>query len=1056
MDEEAEVEVQRRRPVKRLIALGLFGLLLLALFVLWTQRLPIASDYVADELEKRGVRATYDVTRVGFGRSRLENVVIGDPKNPDLTARSVEVELDWSFSGPEISLIRARGVRLKGRLEGDKLSFGEVDKLLPPPSGAPFRFPDQVIDVADAAIRLDTRHGRIGIGVEGKGNLADGFRGELAATSAGLDLGDCRIDRPRGHWQVAIDDLKPTLEGPLEAARLACGDAFAVEAPRAEARATLSQALDAWDGRGNLRAAGLRAGDNALGGLAGRVSFKGDDARTVGSLSLAAARGRFGGMTAGRTAIDGGYTLSMETGAATLAGDVSARGVDARSAAAPVADALAAMGGTPLEPIGEALAAGIRRAASSFDARGAFRLVNRAEGGGGVRFERLSAQARSGARLALSGGEGLNLYWPGGRMRLDGDLALSGGGLPPVRLSLDQARPGAPIRGEARVSAMRAGNARLALAPIRFTAAPGGATRIESVATIDGPIEDGRVEGLVLPLTGRIDGRGGFVVGEKCVRARFALFRIAGLTLRNGALPLCPRGRAMIWKEPGGEVQGGFRISPVRLFGRLGGSPISLAAGQVTLGLERMRLSASDLEVRLGPEGAAHRLEVERLEGDLAGSGVGGTYAGLSGKLSAVPLLLSEGAGAWRVRDGDVFLDGRLRVADEMEPPRFYPLVSDDFRLSLIDNRIEAGGWLDDPETGTRILRAEIDHDLRTGFGRAGLDVPGIVFDENYQPEELTRLTTGVVALVDATLRGQGEIVWDARGTTSTGTFSTEGADFAAAFGPVEDFSSTVRFTDLLGLVSAPGQEAQVGLIRTGIDVFDGRIRYQLLPGQRVRVESGRWPFAGGELFLEETVLDFSRPSVKRLTFRVVGMDAAIFVQQMEFSNISATGTFDGVIPMVFDEGGGRIEGGRLVARAPGGTLSYIGELTDRELGVYGKLAFDALKALRYSKLTIGLDGSLDGEFVAAIELDGVARDPALTTVGGGGIKGMIARRALGQLAKIPFEFNISVKGPFRSLIATMRSFEDPTNLIQSVLPEKLMQQADTPPVQAQESENVP
>ena len=96
----------------------------------------------------------------------------------------------------------------------------------------------------------------------------------------------------------------------------------------------------------------------------------------------------------------------------------------------------------------------------------------------------------------------------------------------------------------------------------------------------------------------------------------------------------------------------------------------------------------------------------------------------------------------------------------------------------------------------------------------------------------------------------------------------------------------------------------------------------------------------------------------------------------MEFANITATGTFDGVIPMIFDERGGRIVGGRLVARPEGGTLSYIGELTDKELGVYGKLAFDALKSLRYSKLTIDLNGSLEGEFVAGIELDGIARDP--------------------------------------------------------------------------------
>jgi hypothetical protein len=230
-------------------------------------------------------------------------------------------------------------------------------------------------------------------------------------------------------------------------------------------------------------------------------------------------------------------------------------------------------------------------------------------------------------------------------------------------------------------------------------------------------------------------------------------------------------------------------------------------------------------------------------------------------------------------------------------------------------------------------------------------------------------------------------------------------------------------------------------------------VRYQLLPGQRVRVESGRWPFAGGELLLDETLLDFSKPSNKRLVFQVRGLDAAAFIQQMDFSNLAATGILDGVIPMEFDERGGRIIGGRLVARPEGGTLSYIGELTDKQLGAYGKLAFDALKSLRYSKFTINLDGSLEGEFLAGIELDGIARNAP--TPAGSGIAGAVVGRVLGELAKIPFEFNIQVRGPFRALIASARSYDDPTLLIQPVLPEQLRDLPTTVTVQPEESEKV-
>jgi translocation and assembly module TamB len=268
--------------------------------------------------------------------------------------------------------------------------------------------------------------------------------------------------------------------------------------------------------------------------------------------------------------------------------------------------------------------------------------------------------------------------------------------------------------------------------------------------------------------------------------------------------------------------------------------------------------------------------------------------------------------------------------------------------------------------------------------------------------------------------------------------------------------TTSIHFTDLLGLVSAPGQVAKIDLVQPGIDVFDGRVVYQLLPNSHVGIEAGRWPYAGGELFLEPTVLDFSQPSTKHLTFRVVGLDAARFIQNMEFSNISATGTFDGVIPMEFDQRGGRVVGGRLTARPGGGTLSYIGELTDRDLGVYGKMAFDALKELRYDRFDMTLDGDLAGEFVTRIDLDGIARNPTTPIQAPGGAIGqLIVGRALSELRRIPFQFNIRIRGPFRALIGTARSFEDPTLLIQPALPRLLRDLPTTvTDVQDEESEN--
>jgi translocation and assembly module TamB len=213
VDEEAGVKV-RRRPVKRLTALALLVVILLALVVAWTQRRPIAADFIDRELARRDVRATYDVKRIGFRTQRLENLVIGDPLNPDLTARWVEVRLSWGLRRPKVTLITARGVRLNARLAKDgKISFGEIDRLLPPPTGLPFRFPDQNVDIAGASVRFDTPAGRVGIALEGKGNLADGFRGRMAAAAHRLRPGSCRLDSVKGLWAALRRRASPAGSG---------------------------------------------------------------------------------------------------------------------------------------------------------------------------------------------------------------------------------------------------------------------------------------------------------------------------------------------------------------------------------------------------------------------------------------------------------------------------------------------------------------------------------------------------------------------------------------------------------------------------------------------------------------------------------------------------------------------------------------------------------------------------------------------------------------------------------------------------------------------------
>jgi hypothetical protein len=337
-----------------------------------------------------------------------------------------------------------------------------------------------------------------------------------------------------------------------------------------------------------------------------------------------------------------------------------------------------------------------------------------------------------------------------------------------------------------------------------------------------------------------------------------------------------------------------------------------------------------------------------------------------------------------------------------------------DVRLTLVNNIINATGHLVEPNTGTRVSDVEIRHDLNSSSGRALLAVDDLRFNERFQPDLLTSLVLGVAANVDGNVSGDGRIDWDAAGVRSTGRVSTRDMNLAAAFGPVEGLTTEILFSDLLGLETASGQIATLGSVNPGIPALGGTISYRLLPNRQVAIESGRWPFAGGELVLEPTILDFGVESERRLTFRVIGIDAEKLLAGYDFQNLRVTGVFDGTLPMLFNQDGGRIVGGTLVSRAGGGEVSYLGELAYEDMGMFANYAFNALRSIRYSTLTIGVGGDLGGEIVTDISFSGLQQ-------------GTMAKRNFltRQLARLPIQFNVSVTAEFLKLIGSIRGIYD-------------------------------
>ncbi len=1024
------------------------AVLALLLLGLWSQRKPIARGFVDRELRARGVPAQYIISDLGPGRQRLRGVVIGDPAAPDLTASEVELRIGYGFGWPSVQSITARGVRLRGRLVDGSVSLGSLDRMMPASSGGPFALPDLALDLADTQMRLETPAGPVVLDIAGRGELTDGFAGTVKASAPRLGMDGCVVEQPSATLAIRIADRQPSVSGPVRAARIACGGVVSA-APRIALAATLAETLHPLSARIGFASGAIAHPRGLAGAVRGQVDFDGRDRRNMhGAVALTVTDPRLPEGTARSLRMDGRYRVG---GAVTLASgwsrplrfDAEMRlggmRIPERYLGA-VTDGARSAGSTPLAPLALAFAQAATAAARDSDARGRIAfdgdIVRRGgalAAAGEAHVPAIALASRSGARLTFSGGDGVRIDVADRSVRVDGTADLRGGGFPSARVTVRQAAPGKAMTGEAEMAPYAVGGARLALAPVRFARDAAGGLRVNTAATIDGPLGDGRVTGLSLPITARY-GKA-LLVNEGCAPLGFSTLTIAGVRLGATTLPLCPTGGAML-RVDGGVVSGGMAVPRPRLNGRVGAQPLTITAADLRVDIGTPGFTANALAVRLGEAANPTRLDVAQLVGRVDSGGVGGRFTGADGQIRSVPLLLSGGEGTWRLAGGRLGLAAKLTVADADANPRFVPLVSQDVTLDLTGGVIRASGIFRESKSGLAVTEVVLNHDLGVGTGNASLHVPGITFGPAFQPERLTRLTLGVIANVVGTVSGKGSIAWNGDGVTSEGDFATENVDLAAVFGPVTGIKGKIHFSDLLALKTPPGQLVTVAAFNPGIAVEGGVIGYQLLEGQKIAVGGGKWPFSGGSLILEPTILDFGQPVERRMTFRVEGLQAGAFLEQFDFKNISVTGVFDGVLPMIFDQTGGRISGGRLVVRKGGGTLAYVGELTNADLGTFGKLAFDALKSIRYDNLAIELDGALDSEIVSRIVFTGTNENPVEKKRPGG---------LLRNLTGLPFKFNIVVRAPFRGLTNSASAFVNPGALLGGAVKDGTAVSADAP-----------
>jgi hypothetical protein len=1000
--------------------------------ILWFTRERIADDFIAGQLADYGIEATYEIESIGGRRQVLRNLVIGDTDRPDLTVERAEILLRYRFGYPRIAELRLLRPRLYGTYRGGTLSFGALDPLIFTGEEAPFELPDMRLRLTDGRGLLESDYGPVGFKLDGSGHLRGGFAGVMAIAAPRLAGAGCAATGATLYGRVSIADERPSFAGPLRFARIACpGQGLAIERGAIQVNGRADKLLASFDAKAGLRTGASSYAGAKLAGLSGTARVTWRDGGLTADYDLTGTGLSTGPAAVARLDLDGSVRARRNFERIEIDAEIAGDGV--RPGAAldrALADTADGARGTLLGPI-------LERVRRQLAAEGrASRLtaevtLRRTDGRITAVVPQANWRGSSGATLlALSR---IQLAMEGSAApRFAGSFSTGGDGLPRIVGQMEQ-RPGGDVRVTASMAPYAAGSSRLAVPELVLVQRSGGAIGFVGRALASGPLPGGSADNLQLPLSGSWSPSAGLAMWNDCAALRFDRLQLANLTLERRGLTLCPPSSGAIVRYDARGLRVAAGAPSLDVAGRLGETPIAIRSGPIGIAYPGA-ISARRLLVTLGPAGTASTFAIDDLSARI-GEDIAGRFAGTDVRLSAVQLDLLGASGAWRYANGRLSLsEGSFTLADRTAPVRFNPLVTQGATLSLENNLIVGNALLREPHSGRAVTTVALRHDLGTGTGHADLTVADLVFDSTLQPAGpgcvelaagravtqrlgLSCLAYGVVSNLRGTIAGTGRIDWNEAGITSSGRFSSQSLDFAAAFGPVRGASGTIEFTDLLGLTTAPNQRLRVASINPGIEVGDGEIGIELRNGEVLALTGGTWPFMGGSLTMRPVELRIGAAEQRRYILEITGLDAARFVEYMELGNFSARGIFDGTIPLVFDENGnGRVEGGLLVSRPPGGNVSYVGELTYEDMGAMANMAFAALRSLDFNHMRVAMDGDLTGEIVTRVRFDGVSQ--------GEGAERNIATRAI---AGLPIRFDVNIRAPFYSLIGNIRAMYDPS-----------------------------
>lgn len=280
--------------------------------------------------------------------------------------------------------------------------------------------------------------------------------------------------------------------------------------------------------------------------------------------------------------------------------------------------------------------------------------------------------------------------------------------------------------------------------------------------------------------------------------------------------------------------------------------------------------------------------------------------------------------------------------------------------------------------SGVQLASFSGTHDLETGAGHATLAKAPLIFKPGgFQPKAISPLLRAAAA-VEGRVDIGGEANWSKAGPPAvTAGVELEKLGFTlASAGVFKGVSGRIDFDDVLKLKTPTGQKVTIDAITLGLPIVNGAVQVQL-DGDKIRIESAEWPFAGGKLRVRPAAWALSGES-NTLEVEAVGWDLAKLVELFKLSDVKLQGKVGGVFPVVVKTGSARINGAVLKNIDGGGVLQYTGQSGQAagKSNSQAQFMFDVLKDYHFTLLQVNLDGDIAGSIIMKLTLNG--RNPAV------------------------------------------------------------------------------